>query len=164
MVGGFHRALSFAYAYLRGFTHTVSRTVEVQKIATGEIFSDEADVVIAARGGLNDYVWPKIDGLWSFKGKIVHSAAWDQSSETLLPSKFEKRLCANCHSRFDYSNKRIGVIGGGSSAIQIVPQLQKLAGTKLSCFIRSKTWISTTFGASAMQKLGLDHEKCMIDQ
>jgi cation diffusion facilitator CzcD-associated flavoprotein CzcO len=68
---------------------------------------------------------------------------------------------ADHNSSFDYSNKRIGVIGGGSSAIQIVPQLQKLAGTHLSCFIRSKTWISTTFGASAMQKLGLDHEECM---
>ncbi|KPI42856.1 putative sterigmatocystin biosynthesis monooxygenase stcW [Cyphellophora attinorum] len=113
--------------------------IDIQRIATGETFSDEADVIVAARGGLNDYVWPKIDGLWSFKGKIVHSAAWDTS--------------------FDYSNKRIGVIGGGSSAIQIVPKLQKLAGTQLSCFIRSKTWISSTFGASAMQKLGLDHEE-----
>ncbi|KIW17912.1 hypothetical protein PV08_05107 [Exophiala spinifera] len=112
--------------------------VDVERTDTGEVFSDEADVIIAARGALNDYVWPQIGGLWSFRGKVVHSANWDTS--------------------FDYSNKRIGVIGGGSSAIQIVPQLQKLAGTRLSCFIRSKTWISTTFGDSAMQKLGLDHE------
>lgn len=64
--------------------------------------------------------------------------------------------------RFDYSKKRIGVIGGGSSAIQIVPQLQKLQGTKLSCFIRGQTWISATFGGSAMEKLGLDHNQCKI--
>jgi cation diffusion facilitator CzcD-associated flavoprotein CzcO len=68
-------------SHARMVTHKASRKVDVQKIATGEMFSDEADVVIAARGGLNDYIWPKIDGLWSFKGKIVHSANWDESSE-----------------------------------------------------------------------------------
>lgn len=61
---------------------------------------------------------------------------------------------------FDYSGKRIGVIGGGSSAIQIVPQLQKLPETKLSCFIRSKTWISATFGAGTIERLGLNHNEC----
>jgi hypothetical protein len=35
--------------------------------------------VVSARGGLNNYVWPQIEGLWSFKGKVVHSAAWDES-------------------------------------------------------------------------------------
>lgn len=63
-------------------------------------------------------------------------------------------------SSYDYSGKRIGVIGSGSSAIQIVPQLQTLKDVKLSCFVRSKTWIARGFGESAKQKLQLDHENC----
>ena len=47
---------------------------------------------------------------------------------------------------YDFKNKRIGVIGGGSSAIQIVPNLQKVEGTQLACFVRSRTWISNPFG------------------
>lgn len=49
-------------------------------------------------------------------------------------------------ARYDFRDKKIGVIGGGSSAIQIVPSLQKLRGTKMTCFVRSKTWISNPFG------------------
>ena len=56
-----------------------SRKVDVEKVDTGETFSDEADVIVSARGGLNEYLWPQIDGLWPFGGKIVHSATWDQS-------------------------------------------------------------------------------------
>ena len=63
---------------------------------------------------------------------------------------------------FDYTNKRIGVIGSGSSAIQIVPQMQKLEGSKVSCFIRNKTWIAMPFGAQAAEKLHLDHDECML--
>ena len=48
--------------------------------------------------------------------------------------------------RYDFKNKRIGVIGGGSSSIQIVPNLQKVEGVKMTCFVRSKTWISNPFG------------------
>ncbi len=61
---------------------------------------------------------------------------------------------------YDFSDKVVGVIGGGSSAIQIVPQLQKLPGVKLKCFVRSKTWISQPFGAVTMEKLGIITAKC----
>lgn len=60
---------------------------------------------------------------------------------------------------YDFKNKRVGVIGGGSSSIQIVPNLQKLEGINLTCFVRSRTWISNPFGDSAMEKLGLDPAK-----
>lgn len=63
-------------------------------------------------------------------------------------------------SSYDFKNKRIGVIGGGSSAIQIIPSLQKVPGTQLSCFIRSKTWISRPFGDVAMEKLGIQDTHC----
>ncbi|PSK36081.1 hypothetical protein B9Z65_5896 [Elsinoe australis] len=103
--------------------------------ANGEEFEDTSDVLISARGGLNHIAWPQIDGLRSFKGEIMHSAAWNES--------------------YDFTNKRIGVIGSGSSAIQIIPNLRKLPGTQLSCFIRGRTWISPPFGQAIQDELGM---------
>ncbi|PQE12791.1 hypothetical protein CJF30_00002694 [Rutstroemia sp. NJR-2017a BBW] len=40
-------------------------------------------------------------------------------------------------SSYNFKNKRVGVIGGGSSAIQIVPNLQKIEGIHLSAFVRT---------------------------
>ncbi|KAG4429161.1 hypothetical protein IFR05_015361 [Cadophora sp. M221] len=110
--------------------------IVVENLTTGETFNDDADVLVSARGNLNDIAWPKIPGFGSFKGEVMHSAAWNQD--------------------YDFKNKRVGVIGGGSSSIQIVPSLQKVEGVKMSCFVRSRTWISNPFGDQAMTKLGLD--------
>ena len=59
-------------------------------------------------------------------GHKVHSAAWDHS--------------------FDYSGKRLGIIGNGSSAIQILPQLAKLPGTQIVNFQKGATWITQSLG------------------
>ncbi len=67
------------------------------------------------------YKWPQIPGLEDFQGHVTHSANWQHN--------------------YDYSNKRIAVIGNGSSGIQIVPQLQKLPGTDVTNFIRGPTWV-----------------------
>jgi cation diffusion facilitator CzcD-associated flavoprotein CzcO len=52
----------------------------------------------------SNWRWPDIAGLHDFKGKLLHSASWDDS--------------------YDFRDKTVAVIGSGSSAIQIVPQLQ----------------------------------------
>jgi cation diffusion facilitator CzcD-associated flavoprotein CzcO len=83
--------------------------------------TEYADVLISARGILSHWRWPNITGLHDFKGHKCHSADWDHT--------------------FDYSNKRIGLIGNGSSAIQILPEISKLPGTKVTCFQRAPTWI-----------------------
>ena len=80
-----------------------------------------ADVLVSARGILSHWRWPDIPGLDTFTGVKTHSAAWDHS--------------------FDYSNKRIGLIGNGSSAIQILPEVAALPGTKVTCFQRTPTWV-----------------------
>ena len=64
---------------------------------------DEADVVIAATGVLHHPMIPDLAGLDSFQGACFHSARWDHS----LP----------------LDGKRIGVIGTGSTAIQITGAL-----------------------------------------
>ncbi|KAI1015537.1 hypothetical protein LB503_009875 [Fusarium chuoi] len=108
----------------------------VKNVKTGETFEDTANILVSAKGGLNQIAWPEIKGLKQFAGKLMHSGAWDESC--------------------DLKNKRVGVIGNGSSAIQIVPAIQKLEGISVTCFARSPTWIIPAFGDTAMQKLGMD--------
>ncbi|KAH8897970.1 FAD/NAD(P)-binding domain-containing protein [Thozetella sp. PMI_491] len=79
-------------------------------------------VLISGQGVLVHENWPSIPGLKDkFKGHITHSARWDHN--------------------YDYSNKRIAVIGNGSSGIQIVPQMAKLPGTDVMNFIRGPSWV-----------------------
>jgi len=46
---------------------------------SNKVFQDSCDVFISASGALNDWKWPDIPGLHSFKGKLLHSANWDES-------------------------------------------------------------------------------------
>jgi cation diffusion facilitator CzcD-associated flavoprotein CzcO len=87
-------------------------------------FVDESDIFIKATGILNRWEWPKIPGLDRFKGTLLHSA--DKNSWS---------------AGFDPTGKRIAVIGGGSSGIQIVPQLQPKA-THVDHYMKGKTWVS----------------------
>jgi cation diffusion facilitator CzcD-associated flavoprotein CzcO len=111
----------------------------------GSVIEDTSDVLISARGLLNTKKWPSIDGLWDFKGEIMHTSAFDND--------------------YDFKGKRVGVIGSGSSAIQTIPRLQKVAG-RLSCFIRGRTWISPPLGQQTQDELGiksLDFNKDQIE-
>ncbi|KAK6359205.1 hypothetical protein TWF696_000369 [Orbilia brochopaga] len=100
--------------------------VKVQRLDTPEkeIFQDECDVLYSCIGSLNQWKWPDIKGLHDFKGKIVHSANWDSS--------------------LDYEDKNVAVIGIGSSAIQIVPEMQKKV-KMMDHYARGKTWIAMPF-------------------
>lgn len=97
----------------------------------GQTITDEADVLINGAGILNKWRWPSIPGLRSYKGTMLHSANWDAS--------------------VSWDNKRVAIIGNGSSAIQILPQMQKTAA-HMTTYIRSATWISTNFGAECSKE------------
>ncbi|KAK3710796.1 hypothetical protein LTR37_010020 [Vermiconidia calcicola] len=99
---------------------------------TKEIWHDWCHVWINGTGILNNWRWPDIEGLHDFKGPKMHSACWDHS--------------------VDLEGKTIGVIGNGSSSVQIVPQLQKIA-KQVQVYIRSSTWISPPFGGGALAKV-----------
>ncbi|KAL3444179.1 hypothetical protein BJX65DRAFT_174915 [Aspergillus insuetus] len=88
----------------------------------GSVFEDRADVVLDGSGVLNNWSLPDIEGLDTFKGKVLHTAKWDPT--------------------YDHTSKRIAVIGNGSSALQVIPAVQPTA-TKLVNYIRHATWIST---------------------
>lgn len=81
----------------------------------------EADLLFSATGLLHQPKMPDISGLELFSGPKFHSARWDHS--------------------VDMKGKRIGVIGTGSSASQLIPQLINLEDTEVSVFQRTPQWI-----------------------
>ncbi len=81
---------------------------------------DVADVVIAATGVLHQPHVADIPGLGTFKGTCFHSARWDHS----VPLE----------------GKRVGVIGTGSTAIQITSALVKKVA-RFELFQRTAQWI-----------------------
>ncbi|KAG9314939.1 hypothetical protein JVU11DRAFT_4047 [Chiua virens] len=103
-----------------------------------EEFEDTADFVFCAAGCLSRWSWPDIDGLKDFQGKLIHSADWDTDNWR--------------EGVEDWKDKRVGVIGVGSSAIQIVPALQPYVG-RLYNFVRGKTWLVPPFFADRISEL-----------
>jgi len=86
--------------------------------ASGDVI--EARSVVSAMGGLHVPSWPNIPGRDTFAGAHCHSARWDHDIQ--------------------FAGQRVGVIGTGTSAIQIVPELAKSAGA-LHVFQRTPVWI-----------------------
>ncbi|KAB8201337.1 putative flavin-binding monooxygenase [Aspergillus parasiticus] len=91
----------------------------------GLVLEDEADIVLDGSGVLNQWKWPDIEGLHTFKGKLLHTARWDPE--------------------YNYKGKKIAVLGNGSSGIQVIPSLQPKAA-KLVNYIRHATWITPNLG------------------
>lgn len=89
-------------------------------IETADGHRDVGDVVIAATGVLHHPNMPDIPGLSDFAGSTMHSARWDDS----VP----------------LDGRRVGVIGGGSTGVQIVTALSTRAA-QLVHFYRSPQWI-----------------------
>jgi cation diffusion facilitator CzcD-associated flavoprotein CzcO len=81
---------------------------------------DQADIVIAATGVLHHPKMPDIAGLENFKGTSFHSSRWDHS----VP----------------LDGRRIGVVGNGSTGVQIICALANRA-EKIQHFQRTAQWI-----------------------
>lgn len=79
-----------------------------------------ARVLISGHGPLIEPKWPAIPGLETFSGPRFHSARWDHS--------------------VDLSGRRVAVIGTGASAIQFIPEVQRVAA-QLTVFQRSAPWV-----------------------
>ncbi|KAG4260897.1 hypothetical protein FPRO03_02720 [Fusarium proliferatum] len=100
--------------------------LEIQHGQSRETTHEEADLVINATGFLSKWTWPRIPGLERFKGKLVHTAAWDTS--------------------LDWSGMTVAIIGNGSSAVQVLPQMQPTAA-RIVNYARSPLWISSAFAS-----------------
>lgn len=77
---GATRFIKTQHKLLRSVWNTERKkwTVQVQKTDSGVTFEEEdVDVIITARGMLNEPSWPNVPGLDKYKGKLLHSAEWD---------------------------------------------------------------------------------------
>lgn len=80
-----------------------------------------AKYLLAATGFLSQPKKPDIDGIDSFGGTVIHTADWDDSQEL--------------------RGKRVGIIGTGATAVQLIPELAKVAA-ELTVYQRTPIWVS----------------------
>lgn len=113
--------------------------LKVRRMDTGEMLDDVCDILVSATGFLSQWRWPSIQGLHDFAGHLAHSADWDAQGGGGSSSQ----------GRYAYGGKRVGMIGNGSSAIQIMPQLAPHA-SHLVNFIRHPTWITPGLGSAVI--------------
>ena len=116
------------HAHLRCDTEIVSAEFDegdgVWTLTTAQGDTFTARVVISAVGGLVDPAYPQIDGIEDFEGDVFHTARW----------------------RHDVAldDRRVGVIGTGASAIQVVPSIAPDV-QKLTVFQRTAGWVAPKF-------------------
>ncbi|AYJ84936.1 NAD(P)/FAD-dependent oxidoreductase (plasmid) [Sphingomonas paeninsulae] len=88
-------------------------------LSNGE--SDSADVLVSAVGVLHIPIMPEIPGKETFAGASFHTTKWDHS--------------------IDLGEKSVGVIGTGSTAVQIVTELAGKV-SNISMFQRTPQWVA----------------------
>lgn len=82
--------------------------------------SFSAEFLIPATGGMSEPLIPRIAGLEDFGGDVFHTAAWNHD--------------------VDLTGKRVAVVGSGASAVQVVPEVQKIA-ERVIVFQRTPGWV-----------------------
>ena len=87
-------------------------------MSTGQVFL--VRYLITAMGLLSQPVLPDIAGLRDFKGTLIHTAAWTEN--------------------IDLKNKRVAIIGNGSTGVQVVSSIAPDVSS-LTCFIRSPQYV-----------------------
>jgi len=90
----------------------------------GAEIHDEADFLFNCMGQFNNWKWPDIPDRESYQGTLMHSANWDKS--------------------YDFQDKKVALIGSGSTAVQLLPKLQPLA-KHIDIYIRNQMWLSPPF-------------------
>ncbi|KAL5316140.1 hypothetical protein ACEPPN_017018 [Leptodophora sp. 'Broadleaf-Isolate-01'] len=86
----------------------------------GEDYTVTSDFLVSGVGQLNVPKYPDIQGVDSFSGKLMHSARWDWD--------------------YDLRDKKIGIIGNGATAAQIIPEIAKVCKS-LTVFQRTPNWV-----------------------
>lgn len=93
--------------------------VQLKDLQSGISYQRYASVFVSAVGAISFPRDVKFPGMDKFRGPIFHTARWDHS--------------------VSYEGKRIGVIGNGCSAAQVVPALAKSASF-VKQYARSSQW------------------------
>ena len=79
------------------------------------------NVVVSCAGLFSTPKMPAIEGIESFQGHMFHSTAWDHE--------------------FDYSGKRVALIGTGSTGSQLLPSVAEKA-QEVSVYQRTPNWVT----------------------
>jgi cation diffusion facilitator CzcD-associated flavoprotein CzcO len=114
------KALSATWDEDAGLWH-----LKLRSLSDGQIIEDSCNILINGTGVLNEFKMPKIPHIENFRGKLMHSARFDPE--------------------YDLTSKRVAVIGGGSSGVQLIPTIQPKV-KRLYAFLRSPVWITMGFG------------------
>ena len=93
------------------FHTTVEQTIWDEALGRWTVTTDRGDkmrarFVVLANGILTTPKLARIDGMESFEGKSFHTSRWDYN--------------------VDLEGKRVGIIGTGATAVQVVPELAKV--------------------------------------
>lgn len=130
--------------------------ITTRNTQTDVVTNRHAKNIVSAHGILHVPRYPDIPGLDTFKGKLMHSSGWDQS--------------------VDLRNKRVAIIGNGSSgcvlpgqssntsftltwclsyrfSAQIMSRIPKLEGIQVTQFVRGRNWHLPTVSPSNVNKL-----------
>ncbi|MHB1854202.1 MAG: flavin-containing monooxygenase [Acidimicrobiales bacterium] len=110
-----HRCIVFGAEVTR-----LERRGQLWHLFTADGREDRAEVVIAATGVLHHPAYPDIEGVEDFAGPVFHSARWEHGLEL--------------------RGARLGVIGTGSSAVQITSAVVEEVD-ELVLFQRTAQWI-----------------------
>lgn len=84
--------------------------------------------LITGLGLLSNPTLPNIPGVRDFRGEAFHTSRWPRTPVNL-------------------EGKRVGVIGVGATAIQLIPEVAKVAKS-LTMFQRTPNWVSDVLGAT----------------
>lgn len=96
---------------------TSARYIDRQwQLQTDKDLEVKAPMVVWAVGTTNKQLFPQWKGLSSFKGQVIHAARWPKD--------------------FDLKGKRIGLVGQGSTGVQIVERLSK-QDCQVTVFVRT---------------------------
>lgn len=80
--------------------------------------------LITGIGLLSNPTLPNISGVHEFKGQAFHTSRWPNDA-------------------VNFEGKNVGIIGVGATAIQIIPEIAKTAGS-LTVFQRTPNWVSSS--------------------
>ena len=88
----------------------------------GEAQIWHARFVVLACGPLSTPNTPAFPGLETFAGPVLHTAAWP-------------------HAPVDFDGRHVGVIGTGSSAVQVIPRIAQQAAASVTVFQRTAAYV-----------------------
>lgn len=84
---------------------------EARKFQDG--LEDQVDALITAIGALNEWRWSQFPGLHNFEGKLLHSAALDDSYDDNVSTSQVPRCILLKH----HQERKVVVVGAGLSGI-----------------------------------------------